>query len=67
MHERVVLAAASYASARQPSVHFGLGDVQRVDEVIVRWPDGSSERFAGIGLDTVVELRRGTGPSEAQE
>ncbi len=64
-HERVVLAADSYASARQPSVHFGLGEVQRIDTVIVRWPDDSAEAFAGVGLDSVVELQRGTGDPEA--
>ena len=60
-HERVVLAADSYASAREPVAHFGLGDVQRIDEVIVRWPDGSAERFADVALDRAVELRRGSG------
>ncbi len=60
-HRRVVLAADSYASTRQPSVHFGLGDVDRIDDVTVRWPDGSSEQFAGVGLDMVIELRRSMG------
>jgi hypothetical protein len=30
-------------------------------EVVVRWPDGTDERFTGIELDTAVELRRGAG------
>ena len=60
-HMRVVLAGGSYASGRQPAAHFGLGDVPRIDGVVVRWPDGMSERFTGVRLDTVVELDRGTG------
>ncbi len=60
-HMQVVLAGDSYASGREPTAHFGLGDVQRIDGIVVRWPDGMSERFAGVDLDTVVELHRGTG------
>ncbi len=64
--ERVVLAADSYASARQPVVHFGLGNVSRIDTVIVRWPDDSVETFLGVDLDVMVELRRGAGDPERE-
>ncbi|MHC4219827.1 MAG: CRTAC1 family protein, partial [Planctomycetota bacterium] len=59
--QRIILSTFSYASTSAPVAHFGLGSVDRVDEVTVRWPDGMRERFAGPPLDRVVELRRGTG------
>ncbi len=36
----------SYQSASDPRLHFGLGDVTKLDEVEVRWPSGQVDRFA---------------------
>jgi len=58
---RTIVAASSYASSSQPIAHFGLGLADRVDGITVRWPDGMEERFAGVPVDAVVELHRGTG------
>ncbi len=60
-HERVIQTGSSYASGREPAAHFGLGEVEGVQSVVVRWPDGMSERFSGVRFDTVIELRRGDG------
>ncbi len=62
---RTVIATYSYASSSQPVAHFGLGDIGRIDEVTVRWPDGMSERFDGVPVDSAVELQRGTGQAIA--
>jgi hypothetical protein len=46
-------------------VHFVLGDRANLDGVIVRWPDGSLERFDGIKADRIVTVRQGSGkPAE---
>ena len=58
---RLVLAAYSYASSNQPTAHFGLGPAAGVDEVIVAWTDGTSERFSDVPIDTFVELHQGRG------
>jgi hypothetical protein len=31
----------SYLTARDPRIHVGIGDLQRVPRVVVRWPDGA--------------------------
>ncbi|MCP3980207.1 MAG: CRTAC1 family protein [bacterium] len=50
-----------YLSSGDPRAHFGLGDVERVDGIEVRWPDGLVERFPGGAVDRDVTLRRGDG------
>jgi enediyne biosynthesis protein E4 len=51
----------SYLCSNDPRVHFGLGGARRVDDLSVRWPDGSREVFPGGRADRVVELRKGAG------
>ncbi|HVS11246.1 MAG TPA: CRTAC1 family protein [Planctomycetota bacterium] len=60
-HVRLVQPASSYLSSSDPRVHFGLGQVQAIEEVLVRWPDGALERFDGVELDRACTLERGKG------
>jgi len=49
----------SYLSASDPRLHFGLGTDRRADEVVVRWPSGHIDRYAGLAADRGYELREG--------
>jgi hypothetical protein len=51
----------SYASASDPRVLFGLGDFDGKADLEVRWPDGSTERFAGLKSGRYHELVQGGG------
>jgi hypothetical protein len=53
--------ATSYLCSNDPRAHFGLGSAERVDEIVVRWPDGSRETFPGGAADQPVVLRKGDG------
>ncbi len=53
--------AHSYLSSSDPRAHFGLGAIDRVDEITVRWPDGTSEAFTCGRVDRVLPVRRGDG------
>jgi enediyne biosynthesis protein E4 len=55
----------SYLSASDARVHVGLGDQQRIARIIVQWPDGVAESFAGMPADRLVTLTRGAGHPEA--
>jgi len=55
----------SYLSASDGRVHVGLGKQPRIDQIVIQWPDGSTESFTGIEADTIVTVRRGTGRSGA--
>jgi hypothetical protein len=58
---RLINPADSYLCSSDPRAHFGLGAAQRVDEIEVLWPDGTSEKFPGCGVDQKMVLRRGSG------
>jgi len=58
---RVARSAYGYASASDPAVHLGLGDRDGVGEVLVRWCDGSEERFGPFAAGESFALRRGGG------
>ena len=51
----------SYLSHSDWRLHFGLGAAARVDEVIIRWPEGVSEKLTGLGVDRVWTVTEGKG------
>jgi hypothetical protein len=52
---------SSYLSANDVRAHFGLGNHPDIEAVVVRWPDGSQERFENVKYDRIVTLRKGSG------
>ena len=58
---RRVRTDGSYLSASDLRVHFGLGASGAPSAVVVQWPDGHRERWAGVAIDRVVTLRRAAG------
>ena len=48
----------SYLSQHQLAVHFGLGDTDTVDELIVQWPDGTSTKKTNVATNQKVTVRR---------
>ena len=51
----------SYLTTSDPRVHFGLGDVERIDRVLVRWPDGSEDVWEDIAPNQVIAFTYGSG------
>ena len=58
---RRVRTDGSFASARDPRVHFGLGEASAPDWIEVVWPDGSHERFGDVAVGRYSELVAGQG------
>jgi hypothetical protein len=55
-------------SSNDPRVHFGLGAVDSIEQILVRWPDGALENFPGGPVDRYAVIRRGDGrPASAAE
>ena len=57
---RDIAAGDSYMSTHDPRLHFGLGATATVDEVAVRWPDGSRSERRGVQARQFLRIRKGT-------
>jgi hypothetical protein len=44
----------SYLSQNSLDLHFGLGEAEVADEVVIRWPDGTTETHEGVAAGSVV-------------
>ena len=49
----------SYQSASDPRLHFGLGEIERIDSIEVQWPSGRLDRWADLPADTGYVAREG--------
>ncbi|MGH9371903.1 MAG: ASPIC/UnbV domain-containing protein, partial [Vicinamibacterales bacterium] len=61
---RDVVSGASYCSQSDLRAHFGLGQANKIDRLVVRWPDGTREAYVAPGVDRIVHLTRGRGQRE---
>lgn len=55
-----VTSQASYLSANDPRLHFGIGK-ETVVNIEVHWPTGTTETFPKIAADQLVTIREGSG------
>jgi hypothetical protein len=56
---RDVIGVNGYLSQGDTRVHFGLGRAQRVDRVIVRWPDGTIDEWRDVKPNQVLRVEPG--------
>jgi ASPIC and UnbV len=55
---RAVQAGSSYLSSEDPRIHFGLGPVASVRELVVRYPDGTVKRLRDVRADEILTVKR---------
>src|ERR1700686_4988524 len=56
----------SYLSQNDLRVHFGLGDVKKIDSVEIRWPSGKVESFGPLTADQYYSVLEGQGVVPAE-
>jgi len=56
-----VRSGSSYISNSDMRVHFGLGKIDTIDWVEIRWPSGLTERFTNLPVDQIQTLKEGAG------
>ena len=45
-----------FQSSVEQKIHFGLGNKQTIDELLITWPDGKSQQIENISANQVLEL-----------
>ncbi len=53
------LGGGGYQSSGDPRLHFGLGALERVESLEVKWPSGRVDRYRDLAADTGYRLREG--------
>jgi len=53
-----VRSGGSYLSQSDLRLHFGLGEISRIDKVEVQWPNGKTQVFEGINADRFYHLKQ---------
>ena len=49
---------SSYLASEDPRLHFGLGEFERVEQVVVRWADGEEVLMEDIAANQVLKISR---------
>ena len=53
---RLRVSTSGYLSQSDPRVHFGLGDVTRIDKIEIRWPSGRVQTLEGQQPNRVITV-----------
>ena len=56
--------ARGFMSASDPTVHFGLGDADAVEELVIEWPSGHRQTFTNLAANHFYTITEPTGPAD---
>ncbi len=62
--KKYLLSARGYLSTPEHALHFGLGQSDGVDSILVHWPDGMSSRLGPTAANQTLEITYGDGPMQ---
>jgi hypothetical protein len=52
------VSSGSYMSVHDPRIHFGLGNLDKVPELEIRWPDGSTQTLKDVAADQILKVKQ---------
>lgn len=62
-----VMPTRSYLSQTELPVTFGLGSIDRVDKLVVRWPNGTSQEITDPAIDHLIDIAQDPNPNAPNE
>ncbi|MEZ5324684.1 MAG: VCBS repeat-containing protein [Verrucomicrobiales bacterium] len=63
---RYLTSARGWLSASEPVIHFGLGDVDQIENLTVRWPSGQTQSFEGLPVNHLFTITEPGGKARAE-
>jgi hypothetical protein len=54
-----VMSGGSYFSQNSMTLHFGLGASQKIDELQIRWPSGTVQKWSNVPANRTVQITEG--------
>jgi hypothetical protein len=57
---RQLIAGHGYLASNQRRMSFGLGDVEHIDSLMIRWPSGREQSLRNLAIDQEIALVEGT-------
>ncbi|HHG86089.1 MAG TPA: CRTAC1 family protein, partial [Bacteroidetes bacterium] len=54
---RQVMLSRGFQSSVEPILHFGLGEVRKVERLEIVWPDGKFQWLENVGVDQVLQVK----------
>lgn len=61
--QRLRAGGTGYATSKLPELHFGMGDVQTLDRLVITWPDGQTERWTDLPTRQHLLVRKADQPA----
>lgn len=58
---REIVGQSGHYSQSSQHANFGLGDASRIDSLVIEWPSGHVDRFAGLSVDRYFEVSEADG------
>lgn len=59
--------AASYLSSKDSRIHWGLGDVQQLDSLTIRWPSGRTQTLNNVACDQILRIEESSDEAPSKE
>ncbi|MEM9719814.1 MAG: VCBS repeat-containing protein [Bacteroidota bacterium] len=53
-----VQSSRGFQSAVEPLIHFGLGDINTLDEIEVRWPNGTLSTLQDVAINQLITIKQ---------
>ncbi len=57
--QRQVMGAQSYLSVSDFRLHFGLGEAEQIDQLLIHWPSGETQQLTDVAAGSFYHLREG--------
>ena len=61
VHVQQAEGGASYMSASDPRIQFGLGKRTKIESLVITWPSGQVDRLSNVPIDRIIAVKEGSG------